>query len=222
MYVQEGHAMIALLCLCSVIFKMLRCSSVNIIFVFRAVIVLSRLQACGMHVLKPFRVLPSMPVGLAELHPRSVLSCVVAHIMAAEPTRSPSKEAEISDIEEAEVPPSQSSSSATDAHNAAAAENAKQKAAKRKGNAEKRKADKVLTMPQSSSVSDLQISLQDAKSKRDVAKKEANIETNKVKLARKRVERVKAKARVLSNNDLYEVYILRMQEEAKKNAAKNK
>lgn len=77
-------------------------------------------------------------------------------------------------------------------------------------------------MPQSSSVSDLQISLQEAKSKRDAAKKEAKVETNKVKLARKRVERVKAKARVLSNNDLYEVYILRMQEETKKNAANKK
>ena len=210
--------MIALLCLCSVIFKMLRCCSINIIFVFRAVIVLSRVQACGMHVLKPFRVLPPVPVVLADLHPRFVLSCVAAHIMAAEPTRSPSKEAEILDTEEPEVEPSQTSSSGSDAHNAAAAENAKEK--KKKGNAEKRKADKVLTMPQSSSVSDLQISLQEAKSKRDAAKKEAKVETNKVKLARKRVERVKAKARVLSNNDLYEVYILRMQEEAKKNAAK--
>ena len=47
-------------------------------------------------------------------------------------------------------------------------------------------------------------------------------QTNKLKLARTRVERVKAKARVLSNNDLYEVYILRMQEEAKKNVAKQK
>ena len=220
MYVEEGHAMIALLCLCSVILIMFRCCSIIIIFVFRAVIVLSRLQACGMHVLKPFRVHPPVPVVLADLHPRFVFSCVAAHIMAVEPTRSPSKEAEISDTEEAEVPPSQSSSSATDAHNVAAAEKAKQKAAKKKGNAEKRKADKVLTMPQSSSVSDLQISLQEAKSKRDAAKKEAKVETNKVKLARKRVERVKAKARVLSNNDLYEVYILRMQEEAKKNAAK--
>ena len=222
MYVEQGHAMIAFLCLCSVISKMLRCCSINIIFVLRAVIVLSRVQACGMHVLKPFRVLPPGPVVLADLHPRFVFSCVAAHIMAVEPTRSPSKEAEISDKEEAEVPPSQSSSSGTDAHNAAAAENAKQQAAKKKGDAEKRKADKVLTMPQSSSVSDLQISLQDAKSKRDAAKKEAKVETNNVKLARKRVERVKAKARVLSNNDLYEVYILRMQEEAKKNAAKKR
>ena len=200
MYVEEGDAMIVLLCLCSVIFKMFRCCSINIIFVFRAVIVLSRLQACGMHVLKPFRVHPPVPVVLADLHPRFVLSCVVAHIMAVEPTRSPSKEAEISDTEEPEVEPSQTSSSGSDAHNAAAAENAKEK--KKKGNAEKRKADKVLTMPQSSSVSDLQISLQEAKSKRDAAKKEAKVETNKVKLARKRVERVKAKAKVLSNNDL--------------------
>jgi hypothetical protein len=218
MYVEEGHAMIALLCLCSVILIMFRCCSIIIIFVFRAVIVLSRLQACGMHVLKPFRVHPPVPVVLADLHPRFVFSCVAAHIMAVEPTRSPSKEAEILDTEEPEVEPSQTSSSGSDAHNAAAAENAKEK--KKKGNAEKRKADKVLTMPQSSSVSDLQISLQEAKSKRDAAKKEAKVETNKVKLARKRVERVKAKARVLSNNDLYEVYILRMQEEAKKNAAK--
>ena len=217
MYVEEGHAMIALLCLCSVILIMFRCCSIIIIFVFRAVIVLSRLQACGMHVLKPFRVHPPVPVVLADLHPRFVFSCVAAHIMAVEPTRSPSKEAEILDTEEPEVEPSQTSSSGSDAHNAAAAENAKEK---KKGNAEKRKADKVLTMPQSSSVSDLQISLQEAKSKRDAAKKEAKVETNKVKLARKRVERVKAKARVLSNNDLYEVYILRMQEEAKKNAAK--
>jgi hypothetical protein len=218
MYVEEGHAMIALLCLCSVILIMFRCCSIIIIFVFRAVIVLSRLQACGMHVLKPFRVHPPVPVVLADLHPRFVFSCVAAHIMAVEPTRSPSKEAEILDTEEPEVEPSQTSSSGSDAHNAAAAENAKEK--KKKGNAEKRKADKVLTMPQSSSVSDLQISLQEAKSKRDAAKKEAKVETNKVKLARKRVERVKAKARVLSNNDLYEVYILRMQEEAKNNAAK--
>ena len=211
--------MIALLCLCSVIFKMFRCCSINIIFVFRAVIVLSRVHACGIHVLKPFRVLPPVPVVLADLHPRFVLSCVAAHIMDAAPTRSPSKEAEISDTEEAIVPPSQSSSSASDAHNAAAAENVKEKAAKKKGNAEKRKADKVLTIPQSSSVSELQISLQEAKSKRDAAKKEAKVETNKVKLSRRRVERVKANAKGLSNNDLYEVYILRMHEEANKNAA---
>jgi len=61
--------MIAFLCLCSVIFRMLRCYSINFIFVFRAVIVLSRLQACGVHVLKPFRVLPPVPVVLADLHP---------------------------------------------------------------------------------------------------------------------------------------------------------
>jgi len=100
MYVEEGDAMIALLCLCSLIFKMLRCCSINIIFVFRAVIVLSRLQACGMHVLKPFRVHPPVPVVLADLHPRFVFSCVAAHIMAVEPTRSPSKEAEVLDTEE--------------------------------------------------------------------------------------------------------------------------
>ena len=40
-----------------------------------------------------------------------------------------------------------------------------------------------------------------------------------MKLARKRVERVKAKAKVLSNNDLLEVYLMRMQEEAKTKSA---
>ena len=111
MYVEEGDAMLVLLCLCSVISKMLRCCSISIIFVFRAVIVLSHVQACGMHVLKPFRVLPPCPVVLPDLHTRSVLSCVVAHIMVAELARTPAKEAENSDIEEAVVPPSQSSSS---------------------------------------------------------------------------------------------------------------
>ena len=62
----------------------------------------------------------------------------------------------------------------------------------------------------------LQESLTAAKQKRDKAKKEANIESKKVATARKRVERVKAKAKILSNNDLYEVYLMRMQEEANK------
>ena len=63
-----------------------------------------------------------------------------------------------------------------------------------------------------------------SRAKRDVerrrqAKKEAKVESNKVKLARKRVERVKAKAKELSNNDLYEVYLMRMQAEKDKKAA---
>ena len=62
----------------------------------------------------------------------------------------------------------------------------------------------------------LQESLTAAKQKRDKAKKEAKIESKKVATARKRVERVKAKAKILSNNDLYEVYLMRMQEEANK------
>ena len=62
----------------------------------------------------------------------------------------------------------------------------------------------------------LQESLASAKQKSDKAKKEANIESKKVATARKRVERVKAKAKILSNNDLYEVYLMRMQEEANK------
>ena len=56
----------------------------------------------------------------------------------------------------------------------------------------------------------------DGNNKRDTAKKEAKIESKKVCAARKRVERVKANAKILSNNDLYEVYLMRMKEEEKK------
>ena len=167
-----------------------------------------------MHVLKSLRVFPPAPVVETYLHTRSVLSFVVAHIMAAEDSPHASRDAEVSEPD-TELPPSQSSSSASDAHNKAAAENAEKKTEDKKRLAAKRKADRVLTMPQISNVSALQVSLEQAKSKRDAAKKEAKVETNKVKLARKRVERVKAKAKVLTNNDLYEVYLMRMQDDAK-------
>ena len=55
-----------------------------------------------------------------------------------------------------------------------------------------------------------------AKVKREVAKKEAKIESNKVKATRKRVERVKAKAKILTNNDLFEVYLMRMKDEERR------
>ena len=74
-------------------------------------------------------------------------------------------------------------------------------------------------MPESLSVSTLTAPLEDAKKKRGDAKKEAKVEATKVKLARKRVERVKAKAKELSNNDLYEVYRMRMQAEKDRKAA---
>ena len=59
------------------------------------------------------------------------------------------------------------------------------------------------------------MSLEVAKRKRDEAKKDANSESNKVKLSRKRVERGSAKAHMLGSNDLYEVYLMRMQDDAK-------
>ena len=55
-----------------------------------------------------------------------------------------------------------------------------------------------------------------AKKKRDVAKKEAAIETKKVRNAQKKVERAKKKAKVLSNNDLLEVYLMRMNDGKKR------
>jgi hypothetical protein len=88
----------------------------------------------------------------------------------------------------------------------------------------KRKADRVFTMPESSNVSNLQVSLEEAKKKRDDVKREVAAESHKVKLARKRVERVKTKAKILSNNDLYEVFLIRMEEDKKrkeKKAARN-
>ena len=169
-----------------------------------------------MHVIKPSRVVPPAPVVDTDLHIRSVFSFVVEHSMAAEATSPRASVDDPSSEHEPEVPPTPSTSSVLVAHDAAAEANAKKKADNRARMAAKRKADKVLTMPQSVNVSALQVSLDEAKKKRDTAKKEAKVEANKVKLARKRVERVKAKAKVLSNNDLYEVYLMRMQEEAKK------
>ena len=153
-----------------------------------------------------------------SFHISSVFSFSVQHIMDAvqkvgTDTRGSGSE------EEHDVPASQSSSAtAMEIHDAAAKINAAKKAEERARSAAKRKADKVLTMPQTVNVSALQVSLDEAKKKRDTAKKEAKVEANKVKLARKRVERVKAKAKVLSNNDLYEVYLMRMQEAEKKKA----
>ena len=171
-----------------------------------------------MHVIKPSRVFPPAPVVDTDLHIRSVFSFVVEHSMAAEATSPRASVDDPSSEHEPEVPAIPSTSSVLVAHDAAAEANAKKKADDRARMAAKRKADKVLTMPQSVSVSTLQGSLDDALKKRDAAKKEAKVESNKVKLARKRVERVKAKAKELSNNDLYEVYLMRMQEAGTKSA----
>ena len=104
---------------------------------------------------------------------------------------------------------------ALQAHNAAAEENVlSKKAAEKARQALKRKAEKELKLPSMEErTSQLQVALDAAKVKREVAKKEAKVESNKVRAARKRVERVKAKAKILTNNDLFEVYLMRMKDE---------
>lgn len=166
---------------------------------------------------------PPALVLLAHLRIRTVVSFIVQHIMASADSPPASTDDVVSENEE-EVPTSQASSAfSMEVHAAAASLNAKKKAEKKAEDLEKaktkRKAQKMLTMPETVSVSALQVSLEDAKKKRDEAKKEAKVESNKVKLARKRVERVKAKAKELSNNDLYEVYLMRMQAEKVRKAA---
>ena len=137
---------------------------------------------------------------------------------------SPNTSTDIAVSEHEESPPtSQASPSfSLEQHEAAAALNVKKKAEASQKEKAKRKEARTLTMPQIVSVSALQVSLGDAKKKRDEAKKEAKVETNKVRLARKRVERVKAKAKELSNNDLYEVYLMRMQAEKDKKRRRKK
>ena len=156
----------------------------------------------------------------AHLHIRSVVSFIAEHIMSSVGSPRDSKDAVVSENED-DVPTSQTSSTSfsMEVHAAAASLNAQKKAADAEKAKAKKKANKILSMPESVSVSALQVSLDDAKKKRDEAKKEAKVESNKVKLARKRVERVKAKAKELSNNDLYEVYLMRMQAEKDKNKA---
>ena len=135
-------------------------------------------------------------------------------IMAANEQPCVKNDAMASDVE-SEGPTSQSSMGGVDAHHAAAAANVERKAIERKKIAAKRKADRVLQMPGASNVSELHLSLEAAIKKRDDIKKEVKAESKAVKLARKRVDRVKAKAKVLSNNDLYEVYLMRMETERK-------
>ena len=167
----------------------------------------------------------SVSAGLvlqAHLHIRSVVSFIAEHIMSSVGSSPAARNAGASEDED-EAPTTQSpiSTFSPEVHAAAASLNAQKKAdmyAKAKAT---KKASKILTMPESMSVSALTVSLDDAKKKRDEAKKEAKVESTKVKLARKRVERVKAKAKELSNNDLYEVFLMRMQAEKDKKAAED-
>jgi hypothetical protein len=92
------------------------------------------------------------------------------------------------------------------------------KTAKAAQRSAKRKADKQLLVPVAGSVSTLRSSLKDAKDKREATKQLVKAESAQIRNAKKRLERVKSKAKVLSNNDLYEVYLLRMQEKEAKDA----
>ena len=107
------------------------------------------------------------------------------------------------------------------AHDEAAAANAREKkAADKARQTKKRRMERELKLPsQAERTSQLQVDLDVAKKKREVAKKEAKLESNKVKAARRRVERVKAKAKILTNNDLFEVYLMRMKEDERRKAA---
>ena len=173
-----------------------------------------------MHVTKPSRVFPQALILHAHLDIRSVVSFGVCTSWLWNAAHMPLQITLFLSMKRRESPTSQSSPSfSLQVHEAAASLNAKKKADDKEKGAAKRKAANTLTMPQTVSVSALQVSLEDAKKKRDEAKKEAKVESNKVKLARKRVERVKAKAKELSNNDLYEVYLMRMQAEKVRKAA---
>jgi hypothetical protein len=57
--------------------------------------------------------------------------------------------------------------------------------------------------------SSLQADLVEARIRRDEVKKKANTETRAVKNALRKIDRLKAKARSLSSNDLMEVYLMR-------------
>ena len=118
-----------------------------------------------MHVIKPSRVFPPAPVVDTDLHIRSVFSFVVEHSMAAEATSPRASVDDPSSEHEPEVPANPSTSSVLVAHDAAAEANARKKAYTRAKMAAKRKADKVLTMPQSVNTSALQESLTEAKKK---------------------------------------------------------
>ena len=173
-----------------------------------------------MHVTQASRVFSPALILHAHLHIRSVVSFSVEDIMGSEGTSKATTDVVLSENEEEDHASQTPTVFSTEAHEAAASLNVKSKK-EQKNEAVKAKAKsrRILKMPQSMSVSALQVSLEDAKKKRGEVKHAAKIEATKVKLARKRVERVKAKAKELSNNDLYEVYLMRMQAENGKKAA---
>ena len=67
-------------------------------------------------------------------------------------------------------------------------------------------------MPAEGTVSKLKLSFTEAKQKREETKKKVKVETREIRNAKKRLDRVKAKAHNLSNTDLHEIYLMRMAE----------
>ena len=86
--------------------------------------------------------------------------------------------------------------------------------------AAQRKAAKELNMPAEGTVSKLKLSFTEAKQKREETKKKVKVETAEIRNAKKRLDRVKAKAQALSNNDLHEIYLMRMTESKAKQEKK--
>ena len=76
----------------------------------------------------------------------------------------------------------------------------------------KRKHDKELVIPKADAVSELKSSYNDAKVKREETKKQVRAETAAIRNAKKKLDRVRAKAASLSNKDLEEICLLRMQQ----------
>ena len=134
--------------------------------------------------------------------------------------------ANVADVEAEETPsetgtdstPRSLVAAALQSHNAAAQENVlAKKAADKARMALKRKAERELKLPsQTDRTSQLHVALSAAKVKRELANKEAKMEANRVKAARKRVDRVKQKATILTNNDLFEVYLMRMKDDERR------
>ena len=86
--------------------------------------------------------------------------------------------------------------------------------------AAQRKAAKELVMPAEGTVSKLKLSFTEAKQKREETKKNVKVETADIRNAKNRLDRVKANAQPLSNNDLHEIYLMRMAESKAKQEKK--
>ena len=78
----------------------------------------------------------------------------------------------------------------------------------------KRKHDKELVVPKADAVSDLKISYNEAKEKREETKKRVRAETTAIRNAKKKLDRIRAKTNALSNKELEENYLLHMQQVA--------